>query len=146
MVVDSQQRELSVPEIIRIAAEETKSKYSPSAVLASVTKECQMPDAILLRYGNTLFIIHKGKNRMGFFRALNADTARNYLQSSVEFIREAYDIGFDILVTQFEDPSLLSIFRFIAKDQPPDMGYQVKQAEGVYNVTVMLGPRRRGEQ
>jgi len=26
------------------------------------------------------------------------------------------------------------------------MGYQVKQAEGVYNVTVVLGPRREGEQ
>ena len=146
MVVDSQEQELSVPEIIRIAAEETKSKYPPSAVLASVTKECQMPDAILLRYGNTLFIIHKGKNRMGFFRALNADTAQNYLQNSLDFIVEAYDIGFDVLVTQFEDPSLLSIFRFIAKNPPPDTGYQVKQADGVYNVTVVLGPRREGDQ
>lgn len=146
MVVDSSQQELSVPEIIQIAAKQTKSKYPPSAVLASVTKECQMPDAILLRYGNTLFIIHKGKNRMGFFRALNADTAANYLQSSVQFTQDAYDIGFDVLVTQFEDPSLLSIFRYIGKDQPPDMGYQVKQANGVYNVTVMLGPRREGEQ
>jgi hypothetical protein len=146
MVVDSQQQELSVPEIIRIAAQETKSKYAPSAVLASITKECQMPQTILLRYGNTLFIINKGKNRKGFFRALNADTARNYMQSSLTFIAEAYEIGFDVLVTQFEDPSLLSIFRFIAKDQPADMGYQVKQADGIYNVTVILGPRRQGEE
>jgi hypothetical protein len=144
MVVDSKQRELSVPEIIQEATKETGSDYAGSAALAAVTKECQLPSAILRRYGNTLFIIHTGKNRTGWFRALNADVARNYLAHSVQFTKEAYEMGFDILVTQFKDPSLLTIFRFIGKDKPDGMGYQVKESNGLYTVTVALGPRREG--
>jgi hypothetical protein len=40
-----------------------------------------MPDTLFLREGNTLFIIHKAKPGVGWFRALNADTARNFLQN-----------------------------------------------------------------
>ena len=155
MLVDSKQKKLSTEEIILQATRETKSQYTPDQVLASVLVEAQEDDSILMREGNTLFIIHKGKNRTAFFRALNADTANNYLENSVVFAKAMYMAGFDIIVTEFEDPTLLNIFKYIEKnrnkinpdvDGKPAMGYATQKLKnGGYRVTGVLGPRRKGE-
>jgi hypothetical protein len=49
-----------------------------------------------------------------------------------------------LLLTEFYDPNILNIFRTIAMNPPnPDMGYKVKQGDGVYQVTLQLGKRRQ---
>jgi hypothetical protein len=75
------------------------------------------------------------------FRALNADTPANYLQNSLEFIKAAGLAGFSILVSQFKDPALLQLFKYISRKPPfPGMGYSVqKMRDGGYQVTVNLG-------
>lgn len=142
-VVDSRQQELSNEEIIAIAAQETGSQYSPEQVQASIVAETHEEGAILMREGNTLFIIHKSPNNpeVGVFRALNADTAQNYLQNSMVFIQAAAAAGFKTLITTFYDESLLSIFKYISRRPPmPGMGYAVqKTTDGGYRVTVNLG-------
>jgi hypothetical protein len=146
MLVDSKQQKLQMQEIVKTSVEETKSKYDPKTAFLAIIKETTLPDTKVLQIGNTLFIVHGTEEpRFGFFRALNADTAENYLQNSVEFTQRAYDeLGFDVLTTQFEDPTILNIFKFIGKDQPENMGYRVQQAKdnGMYQVTVTLGKRR----
>ena len=99
-----------------------------------------------MRQGNTIFVVHKTKYPgAGFFRALNADTARNFLASSQVFMKAAYQVGFDVVVTQFDDPTILNIFRMIARTQPENMGYAVqKTEEGGYQVTLKLGASRTG--
>ena len=95
-VVDSKHQELSNQEIIQIAAQETGSQYSPEQVTASIMAETHEAGAIMMREGNTLFIIQKSPNNpeVGVFRALNADTAQNYLQNSMVFIQAAAAAGF----------------------------------------------------
>jgi hypothetical protein len=149
MLVDSQTKQLTVPEIIAIATKETQSEYPPAAVLASVYEELKQPETYSIIEGNTLFVIHKGEGRNGMFRALNADVPANYLNNCLVFAGAAYKLGFDSLITQFKDPSLLNIFRFVEKNRQkvnPDMGFLAQQGEnGDYIVTVKLGPERAGE-
>lgn len=159
MLVDSKKQMLDPQEIILEATRQIKSKkYSPDQVLAALISESKQKDTILMREGNTLFIVNGGKNRTALFRALNADTAQNLLDNSIEYAKAMYATGFDVMVTQFEDPALLKIFPYIKRnrnkvnkdiDGKPTMGYAIKQSTGAvkqYLVTVKLGPKRQGER
>ena len=154
MLVDSKKKMLDPSEIILEATKQTKSKYSPDQVLAAVTAEAHDAGAILMRQGNSLFIVHPGKNRTAVFRALNADTAQNYLENSVQYAKALYMAGFDVMVTEFEDPTLLNIFKYVQKnrakvnpdvDGKPTMGYAVQKTKDGYRVTTVLGPKREGQ-
>jgi len=143
MLVDSKKKELSVEAILMIAAQETKSPHPASTVFAAMVKEMNMPGTSLVRDGNTIFVIHVGEGRVGFFRALNADTARNYLESSYAFIQGAYKMGFDTLVSEFEDPTIMNIFKAISRNPPQEgMGYKAERTKRGFRVTVKLGPKR----
>ncbi len=143
-MVDSQERELSVEDIVGIAGMNTDAGVSTGQMIQMINAELNMPDTLFLRQGNTLFIIHKAKPRVGFFRALNADTANNFLQNGNEFIKACYKMGFDTMATEFSDPTVLSVFRFFSQNPPnPNMGYQVQKTDdGGFYVTVQCGPRR----
>jgi hypothetical protein len=143
MLVDSKKKELGVEAILMIAAQETKSPHPASTVYAAMVKEMNMPGTSIVREGNTLFIVHNAEGRVGVFRALNADTARNYLESSYAFIQGAYKMGFDTLVSEFEDPTIMNIFKAISRNPPQDgMGYKAERTSKGFRVTVKLGPKR----
>ena len=147
MLVNSKEKQLGEQAILMIAAEETKSKYSAAQVYAAIVKEMNLRGTTTYRAGNTIFMIHHAKDRVGFFRALNADTARNYLESSYEFIQAAYKMGFDTLVTEFEDPTIINIFKAISRNPPRDqMGYKAERTDKGFRVTVKLGPKREAKQ
>lgn len=143
-MVDSQQQELSVEDIIGIAGMNTGAEVSYGDLMTMVTAELNMPNTLFIKENNTLFIIHKAAPRVGFFRALNADTATNFLQNSRTFIEACYKMGFDTMATEFTDPTVLSVFRYISQNPPnPEMGYQVQNTEdGGFYVTVACGPER----
>jgi hypothetical protein len=87
--------------------------------------------------------MHHAKGRIGTFRALNADTARNYLDNSYTFIKDAYDMGFDILVSDFQDPTIMNLFKGISRNPPREgMGYRAERTKDGFRVTVKLGPTR----
>jgi hypothetical protein len=143
MLVDSKKKMLSEEAILMIAAQETKSPHPASTVFAAMVKEMNMPGTSVIRDGNTIFVVHVGEGRVGFFRALNADTARNYLQSSYAFIQGAYKMGFDTLVSEFEDPTIMNIFKAISRNPPQEgMGYKAERTKRGFRVTVKLGPKR----
>lgn len=147
-LVDSQQRELDVEEILDIANWTSPEPMETPRFIAIINAELNMPNTLFIRQGNTLFIMHKAEPGVAFFRALNADTARNYLENSMEFIRACYKMGFDTVATEFSDPSLLNIFRFISRNPPIEgMGYQVQETDnGTFYVTVKTGPQRGTKQ
>jgi hypothetical protein len=143
MLVDSKKKELGEEAILMIAAQETKSPHPASTVFAAMVKEMNMPGTSVVRNGNTLFVVHVGEGRVGLFRALNADTARNYLESSYAFIQGAYKMGFDTLVSEFEDPTIMNIFKAISRNPPQEgMGYKAERTKRGFRVTVKLGPKR----
>lgn len=145
--VDSKKRQLSIGDIIRIAGFQADAPYDTRELTIRLVAEMSDPRVTHMVYGNTLFIIDKGKGRYGYMRALNADIAENFLESSKKFTDVAYALGYDALVTQFSTPSFLQIFREISKAPPREqMGYKVQQtSDGKYMVTFALGPRRQGE-
>jgi hypothetical protein len=94
--------------------------------------------------GNTLFIVHKSPQnpKQAFFRALNADTAANYLENSREFIDQMKKQKYETLVSQFKDPSILSIFKAIARTSDlKQMGYKAIKSGDTYQATIQLAPK-----
>jgi hypothetical protein len=143
MLTDSKKKELSSDAVLMIAAQQTKSKYSAEQVYAALVKEMNMEGTSTYRKGNTVFLMHHAKGRVGTFRALNADTARNYLDNSYTFIQDAYKMGFDILVSDFQDPTIMNIFKGISRNPPQEgMGYRAERTQNGFRVTVKLGPAR----
>jgi len=143
MLVDSKNKQLSSEAILMIAAQQTKSPYSPEQVYAALVKEMNLKGTSTYREGNTVFLMHHAKGRIGTFRALNADTARNYLENSRTFIQDAYKMGFDILVSDFQDPTIMNIFKGISRNPPQEgMGYRAEKTQNGFRVTVKLGPAR----
>lgn len=147
-LVDSRQQMLELGELLKVAAENTQSEYPMEFVYAAFVKEVQMPDSKFYRYGNTVYVVHGSPKNpsKGTFRALNADIAPNFMASGFAFVVDAYKNGYDTLVTQFRDQSLLNIFRNVAKNPPnPGMGYNVQMlASGEYQVALQLGQKRQG--
>ena len=143
MLTDSKKKELSVEAVLMIAAQQTKSPYSPEQVYAALVKEMNTEGTSTYRQGNTVFLMHHAKGRIGTFRALNADTARNYLDNSYTFIKDAYEMGFDVLVSDFKDPTIMNIFKAISRNPPQEgMGYRAERTKTGFRVTVKLGPAR----
>lgn len=147
-MVDSAQQELPSDEIVKIAAENTRSQYPFKQVYLFFVSELGMEGTKAYRFGNTIFIVHPNEKRpdVGIFRALNADTAENFVENSKQFIDQANDDGFKVLSTEFSDESLLNIFNIIGKEQTelqnPNMGYKVgKTANGNFRVDIMVGKR-----
>lgn len=147
-MVDSKYQQLNSEEIVDIAAQNTGSQYSPEQVRASVMVEARQPNTLVLQQGNTLFVVHKSKKdpSVAVFRALNADTAANYLENSVIFTKTMKSMGFSAMVTTFYDSSILNIFKYISQNPPsPGMGYEAKRTEdGGFYVTVNLGSKQAG--
>jgi hypothetical protein len=150
-MVDSQQQELGTDMIVKIAAENTRSPYPFKKVYMLFVAELGMPDVKLYKFGNTIFVVHPAKENpsFGVFRALNADTAENYVENGKQFVDKAIVDGFTGLQTTFSDPSILNIFQMIAREeraaQNPNMGYQVyKDKEGNIQVNLVLQGERMG--
>ena len=148
MVVDSNQQKLSSEEIIKIAAENTKFDRPVEQVYELLKVEFAQPKTWKMQQGNTIFVVHRTKvPGHGFFRAINADSPRMLIENSKVFMKAAYEVGFDVLVTQFTDPTLLNIFRMIGRAQPAGMGYAVQETKDKgLQVTLRLGPSRKGDK
>ena len=146
--INSKHQKLSKDEIVAIAAKETGGKYTAEQIKASLMSEVQNAGGLLMQEGNTLFIIHKLPEdpTVGVFRALNADTIQNYLKNCLVFTKAIGLMGFKYMVTVFDDPSLINIFKHIGRNQPfKNMGYAVQRTtNGQYKVTASLGDAKKG--
>jgi hypothetical protein len=147
-MVDSNQQELPTDQIVKIASENTRSPYSFQQVYLTFVSELGMEGTVIYRFGNTIFIIHRSDSRpeYGMFRALNADTAQNFVENGKKFVDQAVADGFKGLKTQFSDPSVLNVFKIIGREeqelQNPQMGYTVaKTQDNQIQVTLVLGER-----
>lgn len=141
-MVNSKDRVLNSAEIIMIALENTKSKYPPKVAYPAIVAEMSQPNTDIKQLGNTMFILHKADEDQAFFKALNADVAPNFLDSSRKYVVYAKkELGLKILVTQFEDPAISTLFHMIAKNPPmPNMGFkEYKLDTGINRIVLNLG-------
>lgn len=146
--VDSKQRKLSLTEICQIANAVQGDDSDLRDLMYRIVAELSLPTTRHMVFGNTLFIINQGEGRDGYMRALNADTAQNFLESSKKFADAAYMLGYDNLYTEFQEPSFIQVFQVISRNPPRDeMGYELIDFEdGTYGVTFKLGPERKSDE
>lgn len=141
-MVDSKTQKLNSVQIIKTALENTKSQYPANVALPAVVVEMKQPNTEVKQIGNTLFVLHKGKSDQAFFKALNADTARNFVANSSQFVTYARkSLGIKMLVTEFTDPAISTLFKAISKNPPmPGMGYkEYKTTDGGRRIVLNLG-------
>lgn len=145
--VDSNKEMLGLTDIILESNRAQNTGRDPRQAVMMAVAEMSMPSTKHMRFGNTIFIINKGIGRNGYMSAMNVDTPKNFVENVRRFIDSAYLLGFDNLVTIFEQEELIQVFRIIAKNQPrPDMGYEIKiNKEGQYIANFKLGPSREGD-
>jgi len=146
--VDSKKKKLNQEEIFKIVAKETGGKYTPDEIKASVGLEVVELKALCIQEGNTIFVVHPSPEdkSIAVFRALNGDTINNYLKNSLVFTKAIGLAGFSKLLTEFDEPSLLNIFKYVKRNQPfPNMGYAFRKNEnGSTTVIVNLGDTKKG--
>jgi len=143
-MVDSKQKKLTGEEIAEIAIVNTKVGRPMKQAKEMLTIEFAMPNTWKMREGNTMFIVHRTPiPGAGYFRPLNADTAQNFVNNTQIFLDAAYKVGFDVLVSQFNDPAILSLAKVLARSFPPGRGYIVqKTKDGGNQITIQVGPNR----
>jgi hypothetical protein len=144
-MVDSSQQLLTVQQIIQVAAETSGVKRPMQEIVHMLTIELSMPNIWKCREGNTLYVVHKTQTPgYGYFRSLNGDVAKNFVENGRKFIDAAYKVGFDVLVTQFQDPTILNVFKIISRNPVREgMGYQAQRTnDGGFQVTLQLGKLR----
>jgi hypothetical protein len=142
--VDSKQQQLTLTDIVQISGYNQGSEYALPDLMTRIVMELSLPNTKHMIFGNTLFIINQGEGRDGYMRALNADTAQNFLENSVRFANAAYMLGIDNLYTEFQEPSFIQVFRYISRNpMREDMGYElIDYEDGTYGVNFKLGPER----
>jgi len=141
-MTDSAKQTLNTADIIMAALKNTKSKIPPKLAYPAIMAEMSQPNTDVKQLGNTIFVLHRVDEDRAFFKALNADTARNFLESSKQYVIYAkQSLGLKVLVTEFEDPAISTLFHVISKNPPmPDMGFsEYNTTNGGKRIVLNLG-------
>jgi hypothetical protein len=141
-MADSRKVKLEPAQIIAVALENTESKYPMDVAMPAILTEMSQPNSDVKQIGNTLFSLLKGDAGQAFFKAFNADTAPNFVQNSKDYVVYAKnDLGMNLLVTEFDDPVISSLFHVIAKNPPMEgMGFkEYKTSNGGFRIVLNLG-------
>lgn len=117
-VVNSDKEELPPASIIAIYVDGTdKRGRSTHEILMMIAKEGSLENADMTQFGNTVFLGHTGTTSTTKMigRALNVDTARNFVANVLEYIRYLQDKGITHYATQISDDKLLGVFKIVKK-------------------------------
>jgi hypothetical protein len=141
-MVDSRQQKLDFAQIAVIALENTRSPVPKDFGLPAILTEVNQPNTDVKQMGNTVFILHAGDNGQGVFRALNADVPQNFLDNSRKYVVYVkQNFGMNVLVTEFTDPAISTLFHAISRNPPMEgMGFkEYKNNDGTYRIVLNLG-------
>lgn len=143
--IDSTKRLLRGPEIIfeYLQKHDTDTEHSPQAKMAAISAEITMDDADVIQFGNTAFISHYGDDNVVFMRALNVDTARNFIDNTENYVAYAFGRGVKCIATQFSDPVIATLIKRVKqnleKHNPNlDVGLEFTESEGEHMALVTL--------
>jgi hypothetical protein len=131
-LVDSKHQQLTIEEIVPIAIQEIGEDISPEQALAALAVEANEGTAIVMREGNTLFIIYGFPDNpsAAFFRVLNADILPNFINNIKMFLKAVGMGGITSLACSFPNEDLISIFSYIERNPPFEgMGYQLSRTD-----------------
>lgn len=150
MQVDSRKRKLDPKEIIMTFAEDHEKRYPPNITFNSIINELKSKKSQLMQQGNTVFLVSPAKNKTAVFRALNADTAENYVANTIVFVQAMKDLDYNYLYTEFTDPAILNVLKAAFKSHIPKQAgaayraYRLKDGKG-YTAIISTG-NEKGKQ
>ena len=134
---------MELGEIIQQAAPRQAPGVPPEQVSAAISKELNMPGTVAQQFGETFFIAHPSPQEGVYtFRALNADSPQNYIYNVLDFFAMMFQNGIRILLTEFQDPSIINIAKAIQAqmDENNDLQYAVQRnSKGGFRMTIYLG-------
>jgi hypothetical protein len=114
-VVDSKERPLPAPTVITTALGELDlGGVTPAAAMAGIAKEMTMKDTDMVQIGNTVFIGHRGKGDnkdLMWGRALNIDTAQNFVANGLKYFTHMQRIGVKRYVSDYDGATYDSAFK-----------------------------------
>ena len=118
-VVDSKQEPLPAPTILTMVAGQLDLEgVSKEAALLGLAKEISMPNVDQTQVGNTVFVGHRGKgpnkNKM-VGRAFNVDTARNYVDNYVKYLKVLQRKGITHYSIDFDGKALVPVAKAVGK-------------------------------
>jgi hypothetical protein len=112
--IDSTQNLLTPPEVMM----EFLRRYGVGegipmpAALVGLAEELNMDDAESIQFGNTVFISHySDEEPLVFMRALNVDSAQNFVDNIENYVIHIYGRGIETIVTNYEDPTITSAIK-----------------------------------
>lgn len=122
--VDSRKDQLSISEIIAQSVYNNPPKdVPPYAAILAIIQEGVQPRTEVKQYGNTVFITHFDENKdLAVGRALNIDTAKNFIINGEEYFRDLVRGGTKKWVAQFDQKSFVTaLMAFKRKPITTDM-------------------------
>lgn len=101
--------------------------------LLGVLQQGSMPDADVAQFGNTVFISSIKSREDGltiaYLRAINADTARNYLNNGIEYFKYIIKKGVSYVFMTFTESSVVSVIKAIEDPKiQAQVGFKAKVA------------------
>ena len=114
-VVNSKNAPLPASTVISTALTELPlpKGVTPEVAMLSLAQEINMPDADMVQVGNTVFIGHRGKGGdedLMWGRALNIDTAQNFISNGLRYFTHLQSRGIKRFYTAYEEKIYDSAF------------------------------------
>jgi hypothetical protein len=129
-------------------SEKELNGITPQVALIGMAKELTMDDVEPKQFGNTVFIGHYTDDKTGvYMRALNMDTAKNFVDNGEQYIKYLLDQGVDKMYSEFKGSQLLHVFKLFSKRPgTKDMIFNYfKIDENTTGVEVVLDPSKNPE-
>lgn len=143
-LVNSKMEMLNEDEILSIAAQETGSPYSVEQGKAALLAEVYEGGALLIREGNTFFVIKETNNPdVVVIRPINADVIENYIDNIIKAMQVQVEKGISYAVADFTDERIIQLLRAVVKKAQGliNISYSIKQSTtGMYRVIFKLAP------
>jgi hypothetical protein len=144
-IVDSKEKMLGVNELIQEAYENEEEHRLPLELeYPRFVQEAMMPNSYFLRYGNSIFVLHGDDKQAGIasMRILRADTDENFVQALYQCFKDAYEIGYYLLVVRENLTDSLVNYLDIIENDPknPDIEYSIDEdSDGDDVVGIVIG-------
>ncbi len=119
MTVDSKKQKLNLGQIVLTWLQSVPQPHPINVMSAAILAELSHPNVKTKQFGNTLFEIIEGADKVAYVKAFNADIGVNFVENSKLFLVYAKNVlNLKHLVVQSEDPSIEQLLKIIKMNPP----------------------------
>jgi hypothetical protein len=141
MIIDSKHKTLNFGEIISHWVHDNPNNRPDAARMTAILAELSHPNVETKQFGNTIFELIKGRDRAAYIKAINSDTAPNFIANLKLFLLWCKHVhGLRDLITRFNDPDMTRMIVATFNKAPAGMTYKLSTAQsGATQLNIHLG-------